>query len=118
MTDELQALWENLNNLLIYPARDIEARKCSVGDKHSFEGTALAFFNKLRPAPCLRFEDLSESGNSGPSIVCAVEKSMIYRAEKTGGKSDVVERTARFRRGEGLSALPSAFPKYILQGRD
>lgn len=49
----------------------------------------------------------------------AVRSLIIRELEKIGGKSEMVERTARFRRGGELSALPSAFQtKYVLQEWD
>lgn len=72
MAQELHGLRQESDDLLIYPPRDIEALKRPIRDKHSIESIALAFLNKLRPAPRLWRNNLSESSDLSPSLVCAV----------------------------------------------
>lgn len=47
MTDKLQALWQNRDELFIKLSRDVHAAECPVDDHNTIEFSALAFFNEF-----------------------------------------------------------------------
>lgn len=67
MTNEFQALWQRLNELLIILARRLHAGRCPITNRqHAVKFPTFAFFYKVGPVASLRRDAIRQVGEGVP----------------------------------------------------